>query len=400
MSGRRISYLVSRFPTSSETFIVREMNAVSDRHGDLEIGLMSLFPSPSSFLHPSAERWMEVLVRPTAAQSAFACVAWMLRRPIASSRAVGAVIAGAWRSPRTMGRSLVTLPLAAAHARRIQREDGIDHIHAHFAAYPTLAAWLIRRLTGIPYSFTAHAYDIFLDQSLLALKLDEAEFAVTISEYNRRFLSGYQASPPTPIEVIHCGIDPLMYECTRRAIPSDGPVTAACVATLEEKKGHAVLLAALASSPRLDRMELELVGDGPLRADLERQAAALGLSGRVRFRGSLTEAEVAEVLARAHIFVLPSIIAPDGQMEGLPVALMEALASGLTAVSTRQSGIPELIRDGETGYLAEPGDPNDLARALERALTGDIDPAKGRALVEEEFDIRSTADRMYELLTA
>lgn len=191
-----------------------------------------------------------------------------------------------------------------------------------------------------------------------------------------------------------------MYECTRRAIPSDGPVTAACVATLEEKKGHAVLLAALASSPRLDRMELELVGDGPLRADLERQAAALGLSGRVRFRGSLTEAEVAEVLARAHIFVLPSIIAPDGQMEGLPVALMEALASGLTAVSTRQSGIPELIRDGETGYLAEPGDPNDLARALERALTGDIDPAKGRALVEEEFDIRSTADRMYELLTA
>ncbi len=398
MSGRRISYLVSRFPTSSETFIVREMNAVSDRHGDLEIGLMSLFPSPSSFLHPSAERWMEVLVRPTLLNPPSRAWRGCCGRPIASSRAVGAVIAGLG-APRTMGRSLVTLPLAAAHARRIQREDGIDHIHAHFAAYPTLAAWLIRRLTGIPYSFTAHAYDIFLDRAL-ALKLDEAEFAVTISETTGGSSPATQASSPTPIEVIHCGIDPLMYECTRRAIPSDGPVTAACVATLEEKKGHAVLLAALASSPRLDRMELELVGDGPLRADLERQAAALGLSGRVRFRGSLTEAEVAEVLARAHIFVLPSLIAPDGQMEGLPVALMEALASGLTAVSTRQSGIPELIRDGETGYLAEPGDPNDLARALERALTGDIDPAKGRALVEEEFDIRSTADRMYELLTA
>ncbi len=400
MSRSRIAYAVSRFPTDSETFVVREMNALADRHEDVELGLMSLFPSPAAFLHPSAERWMPELHRPTAGEAVRASLGWIVRRPIACVRAVGAVVAGAWRSPRLLGRSLATLPIAAAHARRIAQRGDVDHVHAHFAAYPTLAAWAIRRLTGTPYSFTAHAYDLFLDQSLLRMKLAEADFAVAISEFNRRFLADYASTPATPVHVIHCGVDPDQYEFAPRPIPSAGEITAACVATFEEKKGHAVLLEALATSPDLGRLRLELVGDGPLRGELERLTEELGLSSRVTFHGSLTEAEVAAVLGRADIFVLPSIIAPDGQMEGLPVALMEALAAGLITVSTRQSGIPELIRDGETGYLAEPGDPADLARALERAIAGGVDPAAGRRLVEAEFDIRGTGDRMYELLTA
>lgn len=391
--------MVSRFPTDSETFVVREMNALADRHPDVELGLGSLFSSTTPFLHPSAERWLGRLHRPGIGEAAAASMHWLLRRPAACSGAVAAVIASSWRSPRILLRSLVTLPLAAAHARRLA--GTADHVHAHFAAYPTLAAWLIRRLTGIPYSFTAHAYDLFVDQSLLDRKLSEARFAVAISEYNRRFLDRYQGSPPTPVHVIHCGIELDQYPFAPRAIPADGPVLAACVATLEPKKGHEVLLEALAGGgAALARIELELVGDGPLRERLEQRSRQLGLSGRVRFRGSLNESEVAATLARADLFVLPSIIAPDGQMEGLPVALMEALATGLTAVSTRQSGIPELIRDGVTGYLAEPGDPSDLARALERALSADLDPALGRAIVEEQFDIRMSADRMYELLSA
>lgn len=399
MSGDRIEYLVSRFPTDSETFIVREMNALSDRHPDVELGLMSLFPSPASFLHPRAARWIDALQRPTASEAARASAVWIARRPLACARAVGAVAVACRRSPRTLARSLATLPLAAAHALRIDRDGGVGHIHAHFAAYPTLAAWMIHRLAGIPYSFTAHAYDIFIDQSMLRRVLAEAEFAVVISEFNRRFLDRFQPRPPTPVHLVHCGVDLDDYEFSPRPIPATGPISAACVATLEPKKGHEVLLEAVASSPALERLQLELVGDGPLRARLERRAVELGLSSRVRFRGSLTEAEVAAVLAAADLFVLPSIITADGQMEGLPVALMEALAAGLTAVATRQSGIPELIRDGETGYLAEPGDPADLARALERALGGGIDPVAGRDLVAEQFDIRRSADRMYELLT-
>jgi colanic acid/amylovoran biosynthesis glycosyltransferase len=403
MAGpRRIAYGVSRFPTATETFVVREMNAVEDGYDDLEIqSLMALFPASEPFLHPGAKRWMERLHRPSSTEGAAAMFWWMGRRPLRLTGAIVRVVAEGWRAPRFLLRSLATLPLAAAHARRMHG-DPPDHVHVHFASYPALSAWLIRRLTGIPYSFTAHAYDIFKDQSLLAMKVAEADFVVAISEFNRRFLADYGGDVVTPVHVVHCGIDPAAYRFRARPIPAEGPVRAACVAAMEEKKGHAVLLDALAQGgPELDRLGIDLVGDGPLRAQLEARAAELGLADRLRFHGRLEEARVGEILDESVLFILPSIIAPDGQMEGLPVALMEALASGLMAVSTQISGIPEIVRDGETGYLAKPGDPASLAAALTRAITGaPLDPAVGRELVEAEFDIKETAAGMHRLLAS
>ena len=403
MAGpRRIAYGVSRFPTATETFVVREMNALEDGFDDVEIGsLMALFPAANPFLHPGAKRWMDRLRRPSTGEGAVAMFWWMVRRPLRLTAAIARVVAESWRAPRFMARSLMTLPLGAAHARRMQA-DPPDHVHVHFASYPALSAWLIRRLTGIPYSFTAHAYDLFKDQSLLATKVAGADFVVAISEFNRRFLADYGGDDATPVHVVHCGIDPAAYRFRARPIPADGPVRAACVAAMEEKKGHAVLLEALAAGgPELDRLSIDLVGDGPLRAQLEARATELGLSDRLRFHGRLDEGRVGEILDASVLFILPSIIAADGQMEGLPVALMEALASGLTAVSTEISGIPEIIRDGETGYLAKPGDPASLAATLTRAITGEsLDPAVGRKLVEDEFDIRGTAAGMHRLLTA
>ena len=399
VAPRRIAYGVSRFPTATETFVVREMNALEDGYQDIEIeALMALFPSSAPFLHPMAERWTGRVRRPDPTQGLRAIAWWTARRPLRLLRAIADVVRTGWRSPRFLGRSLTTLPIAAAHARRIQAE-GIEHVHVHFASYPTLSAWLIRRLTGVPYSFTAHAYDLFKDQSMLAMKLAEAEFVVTISEFNRRFLGDYGGDETTPVHVVHCGIDPGAYPFLPRPIPSTGPVKAACVAALEEKKGHAVLLEALANGgPELERITVDLVGDGPLRAELEQRAETLGISGRLRFHGRLDERSVREILDGADFFVLPSVVARDGQMEGLPVALMEALASGLIAISTDLSGIPELIRDGETGYLAEPGDASSLAATLARAISGDLDPRAGRDLVESEFSISGTAAAMHELL--
>jgi glycosyltransferase involved in cell wall biosynthesis len=177
-----------------------------------------------------------------------------------------------------------------------------------------------------------------------------------------------------------------------------------CVASLQQYKGHAILLNALAQGdPRLARIELDLVGSGRLRPALERQAARAGLSQRVRFQGSLTEDQVAALLDNAPIFVMPSTVARDGQMDGLPVALIEALACGLVVVSTRLSGIPELVEDGVTGFLAEPDDTNSLAHALCRALGSEasrLDRARARALIEREYDVERNARQLVELLGA
>lgn len=396
----RLGYIVSRFPHVSETFILREIEALAE-DPRFEIELMSLYPPVSSTVHPAAEPWVERLRRPGALQGLAALGWWALRRPLRTAAVVGSAISGYARRPRMLARALATLPLAAAHARLAKRLS-LEHVHAHYATWPALSAWVCFRLAGVPYSFTVHAHDIFVDQSFLGRRVEDAAYVVAISEYNRRFLGDHGAEA-TRVDVVHCGIEPANYRYRPRCPSPSGPVRALCVASLQEYKGHADLLRAVAGSQALSRLSLDLVGDGELRESLLAEAGRLGLGDRVVFHGSLPEARVAELLDEADLFVLPSTVAADGQMEGIPVALMEALACGLCTVATRLSGIPELIRDGETGLLAEPGNPESLRAALEAALGGaceDLDPAAARDVVESEFDIRRSAASLAELLLA
>lgn len=394
----RLAYVVSRFPSPSETFVVRELNAVSESWPG-RIELFALFPPLERFAHPAARGWVARLRRPSPIAAVRGFLYWAVRRPVRLAGAVGTTVRCCAARPPVLGRSLVTLALGAALAREA-RALGIAHVHAHFATYPALAAWLCRRLTGTPYSFTAHAHDLYVDQSMLEVKLSEAEFAVTVSEYNRRFLEPYGGGRATPVQVVHCGIEPERYGFRPRSPAGRGVVRALCVASLQEYKGHAVLLEALAAGgDALSRLELDLVGSGELRPVLERRCAELGLTERVRFHGAMAEPQVRDMLERADLFVLPSRVASNGKMEGLPVALMEAAASGLVTVATRLSGIPELIRDRETGLLAEPGDAESLGNALAAALSGSpsIRLEDARRLVEREFDVRRSAARLVEL---
>ena len=325
-------------------------------------------------------------------------------RPARVLSSLSAIVRGYWRRPALAARALVTFVVACGHARSLAGAN-VTHIHAHYATYPALAAWLCWRLTALPYSFTAHAHDLFVDQSMLARKVRDAGFVVAISEFNRRFLAVHGAGPGgTEVHVVHCGIDPDAYSFRPRSAPPEGPVDALCVASLQEYKGHEVLLTALATGVGLERLYLDLVGDGDLRPDLERLAARLGVASRVRFAGGLIEIEVRSRLDNADLFVLPSTVAGDGQMEGLPVALMEALACGIPTVATRLSGVPELIADGETGLLAEPGEPGSLADALNATLSDPVAARRraerGRAKVVAEFDIRDSGVRMAALFRA
>lgn len=392
----KVAYLVSRFPTVSETFIVRELDGVAAHH-EVDAELFSLFRGSADVLHPATARWSARFRRRGVAASLPFLAYWLARRPLRLLSSIALVVGGHVRRPLRLAKALATVPVAAGIARDL-RTLGVDHLHAHWATYPALAAWICRRLTGIPYSFTAHAQDLYVDQSFLGPKAREARFVVAISEYNRRFLAPWDAR----VEIVRYGIEPGRYRFRPRAPAPAGPVRMLCVATLRDYKGHAVLLDALAGDdPELARVTLDLVGDGPLRPDLEERADRLGLGARVRFLGSRTEEKVAELLDAADAFVLPSIVLPNGWMEGLPNVLIEALAAGVPAIATRMSGIPELIRDGETGLLAEPGDVGGLRAAVLRLLAdpeGALARAReGRRVVEEEFDIERSASRLVEL---
>ena len=397
-----VAYVVSRFPEVTQTWMLRELEHVASSPG-LECELLSLFPpmKRTATVHPAAESWLPRLERPRPGRALLATLWWLRRSPGRLLRSLAVVIAGYCRRPALLVRALLTVPIAAAHARSLARLR-INHIHAHTATYPLLAAWLCHRLTDVPFSFTAHAHDIFVDQSLLRRRLAAAEFAVAISDFNRGFLAAYGGDRATPVHVVRCGIGLSTYRFRPRAPEPTGQVHALCVAGLKDYKGHEVLFRALATGhSAVDRVRLDLVGDGPLRPQLERVVQALGLRGRVRFHGALPEPAVMALLDRADFCVLPSVIASDGTMEGLPVVLIEALAAGLPVVATRVSGVPELIQDGETGLLAEPGDPSDLRRAIISLLA---DPSAalrraeaGRSVVERNHDAGRSAAALVRL---
>src|SRR4051794_1614916 len=265
----RTAYLVSRFPVATETFILRELNAVEDALGS-EVVLCSLFAPERPFVHPAAERWLARHRRP-GALGALRGLAWALAtRPGRLAGVVAEVVHGYARRPRRALRMLATVPVATRHARDLERL-GVEHVHAHWATYPALAAWICRRLTGIPYSFTPHAHDIFIDRSNLRRLTGDARFVVAISEYNRAVLRPYANG--TPLPVVRYGVDVGRYAFRPRRAPASGPVRALCVASFSEYKGHPVLFDALAlGGAALARVELDLVGRGPLEAALRAQA--------------------------------------------------------------------------------------------------------------------------------
>ncbi|MDQ3102329.1 MAG: glycosyltransferase, partial [Actinomycetota bacterium] len=243
------------------------------------------------------------------------------------------VVSAYGRKPALLARALVTVGVAAAHARSLGALR-VDHVHAHTATYPLLTAWLCHRLTGVSYSFTAHAHDIFVDQTFLRRRLAAAEFAVAISDHNRGFLAAFGGDRATPVHVVRSGIDLSAYRFQPRSPEPRGSVRALSIGGLKDYKGHPFLLQALAGAgPELDRVSLDLIGDGPLREELEQLANGLGLRDRVRFHGALPEPAVTSLLADADMFVLPSVITTSGNTEGLPVVLMEALAAGVPVVA-------------------------------------------------------------------
>lgn len=400
---RRIAYIMSRFPHLPETFILREMQAMENLGWD--IALYPLIRQNQPVVHPQAQPWI-----PRARRLNFispAIIAANARALCQRPRVYGGLW---WRtlgenrsSPNFLIRAAVLMPQAVYAARLMQRE-GIVHIHAHYATHPALMAWIIHHLTGISYSITVHAHDIFVRTAMLATKLRDASFIAAISDYNRNHivrLVGEWVCAKT--HLVHCGIAPEEYTPRTQPHQVGERFEIISVGSLQAYKGHRYLIEACA---RLRAAAIpfhcRIIGDGAERARLMRLIAERNLGDQVELLGAQTQDRVAQLLPTAHCYVQPSIVAPSGKMEGIPVSLMEALACHLPVIATAISGIPELVRPAETGELVPPADADALADALIRVY---CHPAlawmrahAGRELVLREFDLQTNVRQLDALM--
>ncbi len=286
-------------------------------------------------------------------------------------------------------KSLVLAWKAVDLGRTLQRDD-VTHVHAHWASYPATVAYVVHRVYGIDFSFTAHAYDSYMMQYLLREKLRAARFVLTCAETNAAYLAQAFGVDPAKVVVNYHGTD-LHRFSPRARQPRAVPLVLTC-GRLERYKGMHILLEACARLANEGlAFECRIVGEGPQRRDLEALAARLGLTTRVHFLGPVTQARLAEMMAETSVFVLASVVVQRyGKQDVIPNVLVEAMASGVPVVASDVGGVGELVRDGRTGRLVPPGRPVELAAAIADLLRDaglcERLAAEGRRFVQSDFD--------------
>jgi glycosyltransferase involved in cell wall biosynthesis len=282
----------------------------------------------------------------------------------------------------------------------------VVHLHAHFAHSPSSVALFTSLLSGLEFSFTAHAKDIYTTKpAQLKEKIDLAKLVVTCTEYNKKYLLDLAGETKTPIDCVYHGIDIKLFQLPEQRRVPKTPYRILTVARLAEKKGIPTILEALALLKDQDLdFEYTLIGDGDDMEEVMAQIFHLGLQNQCRYLGVRTHREVVHEFARADLFVLGCKVAANGDRDGIPNVMVESLAMGLPAVGTTVSALPEIVHDGQTGLLVPPEEPEAMARAMRRLLTDESLRhdviAAGQQLVQESFDNRSLIKRLAEIYCA
>jgi colanic acid/amylovoran biosynthesis glycosyltransferase len=367
------------------TFIINEIRWL--RRFGARVTLFSAFrPEPQADPDREVFRRESLYFPPGYRGVVTANLVCLLTRPLAYLRSLLLI--------RREGESLRLLLLAGWFARTVRRE-GIQHLHGTFGTRTTTLAWLIAQLSGRDYSFTTHAYDIFRHNPSLVWKTNDARFMRTISQFNKRYIEEvYRGTDPSRIRVVYLGVDTGTFVPLPNGTGQPHSVQFLAVGSLIEQKGHIILLRACRLL--LDQghqLSCQIIGEGDKRPVIEDELARLGLGDTVRLLGTLPHEEVRQRLQAADVFVLPCIDlrSQDEHIDGLPVALMEAMAMGKPVVSTAISGIPELIDPGVSGLLVPEKDVERLAGALTLLLNDQELRARlgaaARKRVQDRFDL-------------
>lgn len=398
MSNERpvVAYIMSRFPKLTETFVLYEMLELRRLH--FRVAVLPLRLERESAAHPEVQEMDDDLFpAPLLSLRTLGInLKWLVRHPVRYLGTALRAAAGTVGSLNFFAGTVFYFPKAVVFADTAQRL-GVAHVHAHFASHPAMAAWMMHQLCGVSYSFTAHGTDLHVNQQMLREKVRDAAFAVTISDYNVRFIAeccGEEVAQK--FEVIRCGADLSVFKPQGKPPAPGRPLEILCIASFRTVKGHRVLLKACAQlRDRGVPFRCRLIGYGPCQKEILQQIAECGLTNLVIVEGAQPRPEVVRMLGEADVLVLASIQTRDGSREGIPVALMEGMACGLPVVASRISGIPELVEEGVSGLLFTPGAATEAADALER-LAGDpeLRDRMGRAArirVEVSFDLVKNA---------
>ena len=409
-----IAYVLKGFPRLSEIFIASEILRLET--GGVPVRLLVLKAEDETVHHPVVDeiravpehltpagsvsgtpflRW----VRVTLPRFAPALGRTIVRRPFGVLRAAAAALAQAFRARRgpLAWRKVYAKEWlqAVALADRLLERPGVRHLHAHFCHGATTVTWFASLITGLPFSFTAHAKDIYCDSlnpaGLLARKMRAARMVVTCTDANRIHLE--PLAPGTPVHCVYHGLNTdftRLIEGIVSARPEPPqPFRVLAVGRLVAKKGLDVLVDACAILTRRGvPLHLDIVGEeGDQKDDLAARIANHGLAGAVTIRGPMTQPALVDVYRSASVFCLPCRVAADGDRDGIPNVLMEAMACGLPVVTTPVSGIPELLTDRVNGLFVPPDDAAATADALHRLYS---DPPLARQLASAaQADVRT-----------
>lgn len=400
-----VAYVNQFFPLLTETFVYREVAALR-RLGVQVVPFALRRPPPGRVSRESCHLADE-------------CVygipfdwPWLLaghahflaRKPVRYLGTLLFVLTRRGESLRNRALTLVHFVLAAGMAREMERR-GVVHIHAHFSINAATIALVASRLLALPFSFTAHNL-LFTQPLLLRDKVREASFVAAISQYTRRYVLSIlpREDVAAKVHVVHCGLPADAFPVRART-PRTGAPVILFLAQLAERKGVVFLVEAcrLLRERRVP-FRCRILGDGPQREEALARIRAQGLEELVELVGAVFQEHLLVEFALADVFALPCVVAADGDVDGIPVALMEAMAMELPVVSTSVSGIPELVVDGICGLVVPQRDAVALADALERLL-GDVGLRErlgraGRRKVLEEFDVDRSAAQLARLFAA
>ncbi|HEY6193662.1 MAG TPA: glycosyltransferase [Candidatus Eisenbacteria bacterium] len=409
-----VAYIVRSYPRLSQTFILNEVRAlerlglririfaITDPHEPVKQSGLSEISAPVRYLDAQGRRgWAASSIHARVALASPRRYVKTLLRALGSRQAdTGYRVASRYRC---FHYAVVLADILAREGRT--NGSRIGRLHAHFAHDPTLVAQWTHLLTGIPFSFTGHARDLYqIPQAELRARAEHATSVVTCCSANVDFLRTVLPDRLRgKIALVHHGVD--LGEIAPRDVGGGGtaPPLILSVGRLVEKKGFAdFLLAVYEVRQSGRRFRCRIYGEGPERARLEKMIEVLRLEGHVTLTGARPRREILAAYREADLFALAPCVLEDGDRDGIPNVIIEAMASGLPVVTTAAGGIPELVTPGVTGLIVEPHDIAGIAANIGRLLDDAALRARlgsaGRAAVEERFDERRTAEEMAVLL--
>lgn len=401
----KLAIICSQFPEMHETFVIREMIALHE--GGIPLRIYSLKHCRDKIRHPEVQK-LDSTIHYAAwddPQTWIKSCAGFLGHPLSSLKTLGWILRHHSARPSLLLKSLVVWKQCLAMLADFKR-SGISHVHAHWATMPTTAAVVMSKLLNISYSFTAHAWDIFVDNPTLMEKVKHAELVITCTDYNRRYLQNKCPDRKHRIVLNYHGVDlskfgmahdtgervdtPAQWTIGEPAEKEDVPLFLSVGRLVEQKGFEDLIQAAKILHDKGIEFRSVIVGTGPLYDKFQQAIKTSGLESVVSILPGMGQKDLRKLYAAAEAFVLPCVIAKNNDRDGIPNVIFEAMAMGIPVISTNVSGVPEAVIDQRTGFCVNPHDPRQLAKSMEFVLNSpemarELGRA-GRHHIEEHFD--------------